>query len=228
MMHPDSQERELREQVARIAIRAYRRGLVTGPGGNVSARIPGRNEVLVTATGLSLELTTVDNIVKVDLYGGRVDPTCPYRPSRETGFHCAIYRARPDVHAIVHVHPPYATAFSCHNKPLPMVTVTAREAGVKSVPCIGIAPAGTEKLRDLVEAAFSTDPTVRAILMCAHGIAAVGPTLESAYDIADLVEGSAHVAYLTATLGIPLDLSVESAMQAVAESRGGGCDWPIF
>jgi len=216
-MDVDPEERELREELARTAVRAYRRGLVTGPGGNVSARLPGRERVLISPTGLSLDLTTPGNIVKVDMLGNRVDPGFPYRPSRETAFHCAIYQARPDVNAIVHVHPPYATAFSYRNGPLPMVTVTAREAGVKSVPCIDVALSGSVELHRMVEEVFSADPTIRAILMRAHGIIATGPHLSSAYDAADLVEGTAQIAFLTAALGIPLEESVEIALKPIRD-----------
>src|SRR5450756_3030048 len=97
------EERELRQLLAETAIRSYRRGLVHGTGGNVSARVPGRDEVLITPTGVSLELTTVENIVKVDLHANPLVPTAKHKPSKETGFHCAIYRIRPEINAIVPV-----------------------------------------------------------------------------------------------------------------------------
>jgi len=210
----DSVEMSLREKLAETAIRAYRRGLVNGTGGNVSARIPGRNEVLITPTGVSLELTTVDNIVKTDLYAAPADPDSPYKPSKETGFHCAVYRVRPEVNAIVHVHPPYATAFSHRFQDLPLVAVGA-SAGLKRVPCIDVALSGSTELRSLVEEAFSKDRSIKALLMRAHGIIATGPDLVAAYDVADLVEGTARIAHLVVGLGIPVEEAVEVAYRPI-------------
>jgi L-fuculose-phosphate aldolase len=210
----DSVEMSLREKLAETAIRAYRRGLVNGTGGNVSARIPGRNEVLITPTGVSLELTTVDNIVKTDLYAAPADPDSPYKPSKETGFHCAVYRVRPEVNAIVHVHPPYATAFSHRFQDLPLVAVGA-SAGLKRVPCIDVALSGSTELRSLVEEAFSKDRSIKALLMRAHGIIATGPDLVAAYDVADLVEGTARIAHLVVGLGIPVEEAVEVAFRPI-------------
>ncbi len=212
----DPAERSLREQLTETAIRAYRRGLVAGTGGNVSARIPGRNEVLITPTGVSLELTTVDNIVKTDLYATPADPDFPHKPSKETGFHCAVYRVRPEVNAIVHVHPPYATAFSHRMQELPLVAVGA-SAGLRKVPCIDVALSGSTELRSLVEEAFSTDRSIKALLMRAHGIIATGGDLVAAYDVADLVEGTARIAHLVVGLGIPIDEAVEVAFRPIPQ-----------
>ncbi|MGE5618764.1 MAG: class II aldolase/adducin family protein [Sphingomonadaceae bacterium] len=207
-MSYDPEERALREKLAETAIRAYRRGLVAGTGGNVSARIPGKNEVLITPTGVSLELTTVENIVKTDLYATPADPDCPHKPSKETGFHCAIYRVRPEVNAIVHVHPPYATAFSHRFQDLPLSTVGA-SAGLRRVPCIEVALSGSAELRSYVEEAFSTDRSIKAIIMRAHGIIGTGADLVAAYDVADLVEATAKIAYLAVGLGVPIEDVVE-------------------
>ncbi len=212
----DPAERSLREKLAETAIRAYRRGLVAGTGGNVSARIPGRNEVLITPTGVSLELTTAENIVKTDLYAAPADPNFPHKPSKETGFHCAVYRVRPEVNAIVHVHPPYATAFSHRFQDLPLVTVGA-SVGLRKVPCIEVALSGSAELRSFVEEVFSRDRSLKAILMRGHGIIGTGADLVAAYDVADLVEGTAKIAHLVVGLGIPVDEAVEVAFRPIPE-----------
>lgn len=211
------EERRLREELAATAMRAYRRGLVAGTGGNVSARIPDRNAVLITPTNVSLELTTVENIVRVDLYGTPMDPSCPHRPSKETGFHCAVYRVRPEINAIVHVHPPYATALSHRNVELPLVAVGA-SASLKRVPCIEVALSGSAELHGYVADAFSSNRSIRACLMRAHGIIATGADLVAAYDVADLVEGTAKIACIAAGLGVPLEEAVEVAFRPIPDS----------
>ncbi len=216
-MHYEPEELALREELASIAIQAYQRGLVAGAGGNVSARLPGRDEVLITPTGVSLGMTTVDNIVKTDLRANHLDAGNGHRPSKETGFHCAVYRIRPEVRAIVHVHPPHATAFSLKMADLPLVTVSAT-ANLKRVPCIDVALSGSDELRRLVEEGFERNPGCRAILMRAHGIIATGPNLVAAYNAADLIEDTARIAYISSMLGIPLAESVSVAFRPIPES----------
>jgi len=217
-MEMDSLERELREKLAWTAIRSYRRGHVAAAGGNVSARVPGRDEVLITPTGVSLELTTIDNIVKVDINANQIDghPTC--KPSKETGFHCAVYRTRPEVNAIVHVHPPYCTAFSNRYEELPLVTVSA-SVGLKAVPIIDVALSGSAELRGFVEDAFRMNPMAKAVMMRAHGVIAAGSDLVNAYDIADLVENTAKIAFLTQGFGVSMDDAVEVAFRPVPGGR---------
>jgi L-ribulose-5-phosphate 4-epimerase len=215
----DLAERDLREELARTAVQAYHRGLVAGSGGNVSARIPGRDEVLITPTGVSLGMTTVENIVKTDLYATQLSSATSYRPSKETGFHCAVYRTLPAVNAVVHVHPPYATAFSLRNRDLPLVTVSA-SVNLKLVPCIEVSLSGSGELRGYVEETFTRYPGIKAALMRAHGIIAIGADLASAYNVADLVEDTAEIAFLSDRLGIPLEDSVKVAFLPVpAEAR---------
>jgi ribulose-5-phosphate 4-epimerase/fuculose-1-phosphate aldolase len=220
MMGYDSEERKLREELAAIAVQVYQRGMVSAAGGNVSARIPGREEVLITATGLSLGITTPDNIVKTHLRAVQLGDSSMFRPSKETGFHCAVYRARPDVNAVVHVHPPYATAYSIRNQELPIVTVSA-SVGLRSVPCIDVALSGSEDLHHYVEDAFLTHSSAKAILMCAHGIIATGPDLMTAYNVADLVEATAKIAYLSAGIGVPLEDAVDQAFRPLRKTVAG-------
>jgi L-ribulose-5-phosphate 4-epimerase len=212
----DRAELELREQLVEMAIQTYRRGLAAGSGGNLSVRIPGREEVLVTATGLSLEKTTVENIVKSDLQARQIGDSSRYRPSKENRFHCAVYRARPDVGAVVHTHAPYATALSFRNADLPLVTVTARMSFTR-VPCIALAMSGSDELSGFVEAAYAADETVQAILMRAHGVIAAGASLDAAFNRAEMVEDTAKAAHLLLALGISLEEAEETVLQAVPE-----------
>jgi len=188
-------EQSLRKELIRISRLAYNRGLVGGTGGNVSVRIPNTDEVLVTATGISLGDTTFQNIVKVNLDGDMCDQAFYYKPSKETGFHCSVFRMRDDVGGIVHVHPPYATALSCLNESLPLVTVSAR-ANLREVPCVEVAPAGSMELRNYIGEAIKAYPGVRSILMRDHGILALGKDLLQAYYFADLTEDTAKIAYV--------------------------------
>ncbi|MCL4459758.1 MAG: class II aldolase/adducin family protein [Chloroflexi bacterium] len=188
-----------KDELARIARRAYERGLVTGTGGNVSVRIPGTAQLLITASGVSLGDMTTDNIITVDLDGNPAEQKGQSRPSMETAFHAAIYRLRPDVGAVIHLHPPHATAYSLRGTELPLVTSSAQGA-LKLVPCIDYAPAGSTQLRELVIEAVQKYGGLRALLMKKHGILTMGTDLTMAYHLADLVESSAHIAFIASLI----------------------------
>ena len=125
----------LREQLSAFSRRSYERGLVAGTGGNLSIRIPNTDTVLVTPTEISLGDVEPDENILVNLEGEIIDSPLGLKGSKETGFHLIAYRLRPDVGAIVHVHPPYATAYANKMQPLPMSTVSAM-GKLKHVPCI--------------------------------------------------------------------------------------------
>lgn len=117
---------QLTEELAATCRKAFQRGLVGGAGGNISVRIPHRDEALISATGVSLGDITPATVVRVDLKGQVVEAHDGHRPSKETGFHVIAYRLRPHVGAVVHLHPPFATAFAVRGKELPLVTDGAR------------------------------------------------------------------------------------------------------
>src|ERR1051326_5829852 len=86
----------LREEIARFCRITWDRGLVSAAGGNISARLDGRDEVLITPSGVALRDTTPDDLVTIDLDGRKLDGPERYRPSKESLMHTAIYRARPE------------------------------------------------------------------------------------------------------------------------------------
>ena len=125
--------------------------------------------------------------------------------SKETSFHLAAFRSRPDVGAVAHVHPPYATAFSNRCKPLPLATVQARLT-FKNVPCVDCFPPGSKELAECVSAGIEGNPGIKALLMKEHGILALGTDLMNAYYLADLLEDTAKIAYLAATIKADLQI----------------------
>jgi L-ribulose-5-phosphate 4-epimerase len=185
----------LRKEVAEFSRRSFNRGLVSGAGGNISARIPGIDRVLITATGVSLGDVEPESLLLLNLEGAVVDNAFGLIPSKESSFHLAAYQLRPDVGAVVHVHPPYATAYSNKGMPLPLVTVSSR-GNLKEVPCIECALPGSKDLYDFVCDGIKKHPAVKALLMKEHGILALGSDLKTAYYLADLVEDTAKVAFI--------------------------------
>jgi len=190
---------DLRKELAEFSRRAFYRGLVAGAGGNMSARVPGTDLVLITPTGVSLADVEPEANLLVNLEGTVLENGFGLKPSKETGFHLEVYKLRPDAGAVAHLHPPYATAFSNKKKPLPLVTVNSR-AILREVPWIECALPGSQELCDFVHGGITKYPDVKALLMKEHGILALGPDIKTAYYLADLVEDTAKIAFIEANI----------------------------
>ncbi len=183
----------LRSQLVQYAQKAYARRLVGGTGGNFSVRLDERR-MLITATGVALGDTQVDNLVSVDIDTYAWEPAGEYKPSKEYRFHADILRLRPDVGAVLHVHPPYATAYAVKCRDIPMVT----DAAFKQPPAprVPFAPSGSEILQAGVAQAVQANPGCKVVLLEQHGMLALGPNILAAYNVADLTEELATIAYL--------------------------------
>jgi ribulose-5-phosphate 4-epimerase/fuculose-1-phosphate aldolase len=186
-------EDEIRQQLVDFARRAYRRRLVGGTGGNFSARLPD-GKMLVTASGLSLIDTEADNLITIDIESGEWQPIDGLIPSKEYKFHMDILRLRPEVGAVLHVHPPHATAYAVMKQDIPMLTDAAFKQ--PPIPRVPFAPSGTEELRQNVAAAIRANPGCRSLLLELHGMIALGADIVAAYNQADLVEELATIAWI--------------------------------
>lgn len=186
----------LADDLVRYSRLCYDRRLVGAAGGNLSVRVPGGEAFMVTASGVSLRDVTRKNIVVIDGSGRILEGSPSAKPSKETGFHLAVYEERPGVCAIVHIHPPYATVFSTRRQFIPCVTVSAR-LKLKQGTVIPLAAPGSEELRDLVtQGVKAAPPEATVLLMEAHGLIAMRSTLCDAFDDAELAEDTAKIALL--------------------------------
>lgn len=170
-----------REEVIEAALAMSRSGLSPGRSGNVSLRDGGR--IFITPTGMAYAGLAPEDIVPLDLEGRVLSG---HRlPSSEWHFHCAIYRARPEVGAIVHSHSLNATALACSHREIPAFHYMVAVAGGNSIRCAPYATFGTEQLAENVVAALKDRS---ACLIANHGQVAVGPSLNKALDLAHEVE----------------------------------------
>lgn len=183
-----------RDELVRISHRAYQHGLVVGVSGNNSIRVSGTDAFLIKATGCNQGDMETSDTVLVDLEGNVLEEG--KRPSKEVRWHLAIYRQNPGVGGIVHVHPPYATAWAVANRTPPLVHTAARGV-LQKIALVELAPSGSEELASMIAEAFS-DEDLRVALMREHGIVAVGPSLREAYYRAEYLEDTAKVALLAA------------------------------
>ena len=183
----------IRNQLVLYARKAYTRQLVGGTGGNFSARLQ-HDRMAITPSGISLGDTTLENLITVDLATYEWEPRGEFIPSKEYHFHADILRLRPDIGAVLHAHSPYATAYAVKKRDIPMVTDAAFKQ--PPIPHVPFAPSGSRDLQENVVKAVSENPHCKALLMEQHGIAALGKDVVAAFDIADLTEELARIAFI--------------------------------
>ena len=192
-----------RETLCQVCLLLYQRGYVVSNDGNVSVRI-GEDQVLITPSGVSKGRLTPDMLVVCDLEGrvlaGRL------HPSSESAMHLLVYRERPDVRAVVHAHPPMATAFAICRRPLAQHYLTETISGLGEVPVAPFALPSTSQVPD------SLRPYVagcNGALLANHGAIAWGRDLWHAFDRMEQVEQTAKIFALVHQLGGGVELSPE-------------------
>lgn len=177
-------------------------GLSSGTSGNLSVRH--EDGFLITPTGVAYQELVPESIVHCDLSGNVLSGELI--PSSEWPFHAAIYQARAEVNAVVHVHPPYATGLACTRKPIPAFHYMIAVAGGDSIRCADYATFGSDALSENIVTALSGRT---ACLMANHGMVAVGVSLSSAYKLAHVVEALAQRYCISLQSGEPVLLDDE-------------------
>jgi len=192
---------QLKVEMCRMMQLISTRGWSPGSSANLSARVPGTNNVCIKSTGTSMAFSALDpesSVVVIDLDGDVVEGD--RKPSIEFRFHLGIYRARPDVGSVLHAHPPYATSYAVANLELPLVSGPARFI-LRKVPLLGFAASGSPELAQIVTNGFE-DQTVFSALLSGHGIVTVGRDLYEAFRNADWTEDAAQIAFLSDSLQV--------------------------
>ena len=194
---------ELRRQLARFSRWIHRLGYTPGTAGNLSVRLSD-DFILATPTGCSKALLRASDMVIIDNDGAHVSGS--RRVTSEIGMHLTVYRLRPDVQAIVHTHPPIATAFAACRKPLdqPICSEILMTTGL--VPLAPYATTGTNEVGASLEPFI---PNHEAILLANHGLLTYGGSLPDAFMKTETVEHFAQVCLSAHQLGGPVSLSPE-------------------
>jgi L-ribulose-5-phosphate 4-epimerase len=181
-----------RQQFRDVCQRAFTLGMQVSTGGNLSIRLED-GVYLVKPSGISLFDLKEEGILLVDRSGAVVEGKGT--PTKEWNSHFCIYQVREDVRGIVHYHAPFATAHAVAGKEVALLTIHAKRM-LGKVPLIGPAKEGSGELATMVGEVFS-QMAVKAALLSAHGIMAVGKDLLAAQNIAELLEESAKIAILS-------------------------------
>ncbi len=188
----------LRTQVALLHAELPRNNLVSWTAGNVSARVPGRDLMVIKPSGVSYDDLLAEAMVVTDLHGTLVEGTGA--PSSDTAAHAYVYRFLPDVGGIVHTHSPYATAWSALGSPVPCVlTMMADEFG-GDIPIGPFALIGDDSIGQGIVDTLRGSRS-RAVLMRNHGPFTVGRDAVDAVKAAVMCEDVCRSVFLARQLG---------------------------
>jgi len=209
-----AEERALRERLVAAMERLDARGLNRGSTGNLSHRLGAG--MLITPTGMGAEDLRPQDLVWL---GDDGTLSGDWQPSSEWHFHQAVYRARPDLQAVVHTHSVHATALACLERPLPAFHYMVAVAGGDSVPCTPYHTFGTEELSAAVAHALRDR---QACLMAHHGLVAAGTSLAQAMKIAIEIESLCEVYLKALAVGEPTILGAAQMAEVIDKFRGYG------
>lgn len=212
--HLADAERALREDLVRACLEMDRRGINQGTSGNVSVRW--REGMLVTPSGLAYGTMAAEDLIYVEMDGAAHGP---HAPSSEWRFHRDILRARPDLHAVVHAHPPHATAIAMLHRNVPAVHYMIAAAGGPTIRCATYATYGTDELSAAVLAAMEGRS---ACLLANHGLIACGPALPRALWLAGEVETLCRQYAIALGAGEPIVLDDDEIARVIEMFRTYG------
>jgi len=205
-----------KESVVEYGRKLIASGLTTGTGGNLSIHDPGQGRLLITPSAVAYDAMSPADVVVMDMDGEVVEGR--RKPSSEWSFHVALYRKRPDVHAVVHTHSVYATALACLHWEIPAVHYLVGFAGRK----VPLAPYATYGTKELARNVAETIGPSNAVLLANHGLVSVGTDLAGAFHTAEEIEFVARTYYLARAAGEPQLLSDDEMDRVIAKFKDYG------
>jgi L-ribulose-5-phosphate 4-epimerase len=189
---------ELRRTLAVLHQSLVTNGLVAWTSGNISARVPGADLLVIKPSGVGYEDLTPESMVVCDLSGARVDGEL--RPSSDTASHAYIYRHMPHVGGVVHTHSRYATAWAAAGEPIPCVLTAMADEFGGEIPLGPFAPIGGDEIGRAVVETLSGHRSP-AVLLRSHGVFTIGGTAREAVKAAVMCEDVAATVHLAASRG---------------------------
>lgn len=184
---------EAHELLVRLSRDLYERGYSVGGAGNISVR-RADGKIVLTNSGSSLGRLRVEELALVEADGTQISGG---KPTKEMGMHLAIYAAKPEVGAIVHLHSTALTALSClqgldpENVIRPFTPYVVMRLG--KIPLVRYFPPGSQ---ELVDAVAQRTPQAKALLLANHGVIVCGKDLQDAVDNAQELEETAKLFFM--------------------------------
>ncbi|MBC8339525.1 MAG: class II aldolase/adducin family protein [Rhodospirillales bacterium] len=193
-------DHDLRAEILETARAMNAHGINQGTSGNISARIG--DDFLITPSGIDYDACTPDDVVRMSMDGVPEGPQkLPRKPSSEWRMHRDLLTIRPNAGAVLHAHPPFATALACLRRPIPAFHSMVAIAGGKDIRCSGYANFGTE---DLSRTAIEAMDGRTACLLANHGLLCVAGSLSGVLKRAIEVETLARQYCIALQVGEPV------------------------
>jgi L-ribulose-5-phosphate 4-epimerase len=196
----------LRREVYELHAVLPRHGLVTWTSGNLSARVPGEELMVIKASGIPYPELTPDAIVVCDLYGGLVEGDLA--PSSDAATHGYVYRHMEHVGGVAHTHSAYATAWAARGEAIPCVLTAMADEFGGEIPIGPFALIGDEEIGRVVVETLAAHRSP-AVLLRSHGVFTLGPGPRDAIKAAVMCEDAARTVHLAQVLGDPIPLARE-------------------
>ena len=188
-------EFKIKEQICDIGRRLYAKGFAAANDGNITYRLNDK-ELLCTPTMVSKGFLKPEDICKVDYDGKQISGS--RKRTSEVLLHLAVYKNRPDINAVVHCHPPYATAFAVAHEPIPKCVLPEAEVFLGEVPIAKYATPGDQRLPNTILPYVKDCNTV---LLANHGTVSWGPSVEGAYFNTEIIDAYCRILILSKILG---------------------------
>lgn len=207
--------REMKDQICDVCHKMWQLGWVAANDGNVSARLA-NGTILATPTGISKAFITPEKLVLLDSRGNVLEAGAGFRPSSEIKMHLRCYHKRPDVHSVIHAHPPGATGFAVAHKAMDMYNMIEDVAVIGSVPLTPYGTPSTAEVPDAIEPYLEEHDVM---LLENHGALAVGSDVLTAFYRMESLELWAKITINAVILGGSCDISRDN-IQKLIDLRG--------
>ena len=193
----------IRREVCDLHAELVRYQLVVWTAGNVSARVPGEDLLVIKPSGVAYDDLTPENMIVCDLDGKVVEGDLS--PSSDTAAHAYVYRHMPEVGGVVHTHSTYASAWAARGEPVPCVLTAMADEFGGEIPIGPFALIGDDSIgRGIVETLAGHRST--AVLMRSHGVFTIGTSARAAVKSAVMCEDVARTIHIARQLGTPLPI----------------------
>lgn len=208
-----SDHADIAQAVIDVCRKVEQKGFVAATDGNISAQIPNGN-ILATPASMNKGFVETEDLVEVTIEGKKVAGT--WKPSTEMLMHLFIYKHRPDVRAVVHCHPVYATGFASAGIPLRANVFPEVIVQFGDIPLAQYATPSTAAVGESL-APFINDHD--AVLLANHGVVTYGSNVWDAYFKMEKVEQIAHTLFVAESLGGAHQLTEEQLSQLKALAK---------